>query len=813
VRWCAALACAACVIASSPADAQPAPRVSGGNAVVVADWPHWRGPKRDGRADDSERFPSGGFHLESGWRRPLGLGYSSVSVAGETAVTLFSDKTSDFVIALDAATGQERWRHRLADAFPPMEGGSHGGPTATPTIHDGVVYALGPRGQLVALRLRDGTVLWTRVIDQQDGARRPFYGFTSSPLIADGFLILQTGGPKGQSITAFDRTTGTPRWAALDAPVEYESPILMTIDGVTQVVALNGSDLVGLLPSTGEVLWRTPHGAKSDQGQFSQPVPVGDRRLLVTARDSGATLFEITRGPAGFSAARIWNAAVFRRSYAIPVVHDGVLYGFNGSFMSAVDAATGKELWRSRPPGGQGLVLAGSHLVVFSPEGDVVIVDAAAAGYKEAARLNIADDASQATPSISGGRIFVRNLSEIAMVRVRPGPGRTTLSREGSDEIPSRFTDFIRSVEAAPEADRAGMVTRFMTEQKSFPIVEGSDLVHFVYRGTATDVALNGSMSDIFPLYSSVPLRRAAGTDFFYRSFRVPTAARWDYQFVVNFETFALDPLNPRRVPERRGRGELSEMRMPGSIEPAHLAPPSPQAPRGRIDDVTIDSKIFGATRRARVWIPPGYEAGTARLPLLVVVSPEHRPLTLAWMDRSLDNLVGRSVGPVVAAFIDIREISEEAGEPASKIAQMIAEEWLPALSTRYRVSTAAADRAMVGAFRAGLLPLYTALTFPSSFGSVGMQSLNIGTPFAEQTLALIQTHATRPLQVYIDWNQWEFRSAELRSDLREESLRVARALEDRGYTPTKVEAPEGSGWASWRSRTDRYLTLFFPLR
>lgn len=780
--------------------------------LSAADWPHWRGPDRDGHADARERFPDAGFHLEAGWRRPLGLGYSSVSVSGETAVTLFSDTASDFVIALDAATGAERWRYTLAEAFPPMEGGSHGGPTATPTIHDGVVYALGPRGQLVALRLTDGAVRWRRQVDREDGGARPFYGFTSSPLVVDDVLVLQTGGAGGRSITALAIDTGARRWSALDAAVEYESPIVMTIDGVRQVIALNGSDLVALAPGDGRVLWRTPHGAKSDQGQFSQPIPVGERRLLVTARESGATLFEIRQTAAGFTATRLWNAAVFRRSYAIPVHREGTFYGFNGSFMSAVDADGGKELWRSRPPGGQGLVMAGRHLVVFSPDGDVVVVEANREGYREATRLNAAEDASQATPSISGGRVFVRNLSEIAMVRVVPGASAaTTAARDTADDIPSAFTTFVREVEALPEPARPARIDRFLAAQPRFPILEGPDLAHFVYRGPASDVALNGSMTDIFPLYSSLPLRRVSGTDVFYRSFRLPTETRWDYQFVLNFETFALDTRNPLRVPERRGRGELSELRMPGWKAPAHLVEPAPGAPRGRFEEVFVQSAVMGAERKARVWLPPGYDASGPPLPLLVVVSPEHRPLTLAWMDRSLDNLVGRTVRPVIAAFVEIREISEEAGDPASKVAQMIAEELLPALGAKYRLVDDPAQRAIVGAFRAGLLPLYTALTYPDSFGAVAMQSLNIGTPFAERTLALVASHTPRPLSIYVDWNRWEFRSAELRSDLRDESRRVVALLEGRGYRPVGVEAVEGSGWASWRNRTDRYLEQFFP--
>ena len=72
-----------------------------------------------------------------------------------------------------------------------------------------------------------------------------------------------------------------------------------------------------------------------------------------------------------------------------------------------------------------------------------------------------------------------------------------------------------------------------------------------------------GSMVDLYPRDNAAPLTRVDGTDFWYRSFELEPEARWDYQFIVDFDNFVNDPLNPRAVPERMGRGDVSEVAMP----------------------------------------------------------------------------------------------------------------------------------------------------------------------------------------------------------------------------------------------------------
>ena len=82
------------------------------------DWPSWDGPNGDFKVNDAGLFPADqAYTLKVAWRKPLGAGYSPVSIRGDLAVTMFSDETFDYVIALNAENGADRWRYKIGPAY------------------------------------------------------------------------------------------------------------------------------------------------------------------------------------------------------------------------------------------------------------------------------------------------------------------------------------------------------------------------------------------------------------------------------------------------------------------------------------------------------------------------------------------------------------------------------------------------------------------------------------------------------------------------------------------------------------------------
>ena len=90
------------------------------------------------------------------------------------------------------------------------------GPRATPTYHEGRIYALGAEGELRVLDAAKGTVVWRRNILSENNASNLSWGMSASPLIVDDKVIVLPGGTRGNSVVAYNKVTGDPIWKALN---------------------------------------------------------------------------------------------------------------------------------------------------------------------------------------------------------------------------------------------------------------------------------------------------------------------------------------------------------------------------------------------------------------------------------------------------------------------------------------------------------------------------------------------------------------------------------------------------------------------
>jgi len=768
-----------------------------------ADWPRPRGPRGDGRLEATGTFSDGPIGLRLAWKTPLGSGYSGIAVARGHVVTAYSDAEANWVAAFEAETGKALWRQRLGPRHAGHDG-SDDGPLSSPAIGDGLVYALDPSGRLAALRLPDGSPAWSRDLPAELGATAPDFGFTTTPLVAGNVLVVQAGGGDGRSIVGLDARTGELRWSAGQERVDYQSPALMTLAGTPQVVAVGRGKIRALAPDTGRVLWEHALG-EQDRAGSATPTHIGADRFMVYLGGDAAA-FRVLRAEAGFAVEELYRSNALGETYAPPVYHDGHLYGFRGQILSCIKADTGERVWRSRPPGGDGLILVDGNLVLFGAQGHVVVAAATPEGYRERARLQALAGSSLTWPSFADGRVFVRNLNELAAVAVTaagaPAP------RAGA-EVPAEgaFGAWVARVEAAPQ--RAALVDEFWSQHPRLPVVEG-EWVHFLWRGPAQDVGLAGSMVDGDAI---VPLRRLTGTDLFYRSFRLDPGARWEYRFQLDFERFASDPRNPRSVPAVDDDGTLSELVGAGYTVGAHLTEAAAPATPGTLEEFTLESKALGAEKRIRVWLPPGYAAQSRAYPLLIVNDGA------AWLEKgalpaALDRLVGTAVAPLVAVFVPAADAwwLEGGGSRTDEYVRMLATELVPALEQRYRLERQPASRAVLGLRFYGLTAAYAVLRHPDVFSAAGLQSAYTGLGFGDELEVLIAARAGAGARFYLDWNRYEERNLDRDWDLGADSRRLAELLRGAGYALEGGEALDSRGWGGWRNRTDRVLRFLFPL-
>lgn len=764
------------------------------------DWLQWAGPNFNLTIRDAGVFDRGAFDLEPVWVRPLGSAYSGIAVADGKLITAFSDGTSDLLAALDEATGEEIWRYRIGPVYKGHDG-SHDGPNSTPLVHGGRVYGLGPWGRLFALRLGDGKEVFSHKVDEEYGARAPIHGFTTAPTLVDGVLVVQTGGPEGHAISGFHPDSGELLWHTGNDRVEYQSPMALGLDGTTLVLAVTSESVLGLVPQTGEVLFRHVLPAEADY-VATQPVPLGDGKVLLLGRRRSG-LYQVSKTDGGYEIAEVWTTRGLRGTYTIPVPYEGHLYGYSGNFLTCIDAATGETVWKSRPPGLGTLALVDGRLFIQLRSGDLVVAGASSEGFREETRLAALDGGSLTAPSFAGGRFYVRNLTQIASVGVID---RVATKAGGASkpeiELYGQFAHFIERVEAAPSVEaKEKMIAELLESQESFPIIEGDRWVHFVYQGKVDDLALAGNF---YMDESERVMGRIEGTDFYYRSVEVTPAAHYTYRFRV-FGEPKLDPRNPRRVEGQRA--PWSELVMPGWPEPKHIAEPGGR--RGRLEELAWASGKLGNERNVQVYLPAGYDESSERYPLLVV-NEGNEALRFGKMANSLDNLIGEDVAPIVVAFVPALSLRDYVSVTGlANLTEAMVSELLPRLQSKFRLLTEPGSHGIMGRSFGASHAIYAALKHPEVFGCVAAQSY-FAYRSKDDVTAMLEEGQGKGLRVFVELNTNDIPFGPW-ADPKQESRELVERLREGGAEVTTHQVADGPDWSSWRSRTDLILATLFP--
>jgi outer membrane protein assembly factor BamB len=387
-------------------------------------WPGFRGPARDSVVrgvrieTDWSRTPP----VEL-WRRPIGPGWSSFAVAGDRLFTQEQRGDEEIVSAYNLKTGEPVWRHRDAARF--WESNAGPGPRATPTLRNGRVYTLGGTGILNALDARDGFVLWSRNAASDTGTKVPDWGIASSPLVVGDIVVVATAG----SLAAYDLATGKPRWFGPKDGWGYSSPHLSTIDGVAQIVLVNGPGAIGLAPTDGTVLWKHTWGGDS----IVQPAVLAGGDLLIgsgsgLADNTGMLRVHVAHepldsaraGPGGWIVNERWTSTALKPYFNDFVVHQGHAFGFDGSILACIDLEDGTRKWKGGRYGHGQLVLLSDQnlLLVLSEDGELALVSATPDKFTELGRVPALEGKTWNHPVLVGDVLLVRNGEEMAAFRL-----------------------------------------------------------------------------------------------------------------------------------------------------------------------------------------------------------------------------------------------------------------------------------------------------------------------------------------------------------------------------------------------------------
>lgn len=421
-------------------------------AVVTAtagDWPHYRGPTRDGVSTDRIVTNWSGSVTNPVWLVPVTNSFSSFSVRGELAysqVNRFLNGTNrEVCVALSITNGAELWSRDLDDCYYPIDTGvgSNNGPRTTPSVDGDSVYVLTSYLKLYSLNATTGDIIWQKNLLALYGGIIEDNRNSASVLVEDGLIFVNTcagttalGGVGVSNLMAFSTTNGALVWRSRSENMTLSTPALATIHGVRQVVFATRTGIVSLNSKTGAFLWKFnyPFTVNPQYELIVSPVVYNGIVFIMGPRvySMGSLAHRVTFTNGTWSTTQLWAKTgntplndTVANWWTTPVVLDGFLYGQIGSSagtenndacpLKCVDIQTGTIKWATNGFGRGGVLLVNKQLVVITERGALVLVRPNTNAYTELGRFQAIPDYNQTTnkcwnsPAVADGKIYVRS--------------------------------------------------------------------------------------------------------------------------------------------------------------------------------------------------------------------------------------------------------------------------------------------------------------------------------------------------------------------------------------------------------------------
>lgn len=407
----------------------------GASAVISAEnWPGWRGPNSQGVSSETSLPTEWGPDRNILWKTELPDGHSSPSVWGDRIFvtaqiegeaipghipesvrikqphpdSVAGDRSHTLkVLALDAKTGKILWE-QVAYEGPMFDARHRRSSFAGPTVAtDGkLLFAYFGSEGLYAYDV-NGKFLWK--------VRELFHtlglGTGASPVLFGNTVIIQRDedANKTSAIVAYDKATGKEVWRTV-RPVghSWSTPVLVDVNGRTELVTNGSEHIIGYDPATGKELWRTP-GVRSNA--IHTPL-VGAGLVIATAGFPAKRIIAIRPGDVPDDQRVAWE---FTRGTGY--VLSNILYGdyvyllTDNGIVTCLEAKTGKIVYQGgRPPvpaNFMGSPIAyGGFIAMTSDEGTTYMLKAGPT--HEIVRVNSIDEPVYSSLAPSNGRIYIR---------------------------------------------------------------------------------------------------------------------------------------------------------------------------------------------------------------------------------------------------------------------------------------------------------------------------------------------------------------------------------------------------------------------
>ena len=396
--------------------------------VWAVDWTQYNGPLGDNSSPETIRTNWTTEPPKVLWRKPIGPGWSSISVSNGRLFTQDRRQTEsgprEFCVAFDADSGTELWSRDvdLADYSDISQTDRRAdGPRSTPTLDGDVLYVSTSQLKLYCLKVADGSIAWSRDFQAELGSPNIPWENAASPLLVGDLLYLNSNAGS-RRLMALNKASGETVWSNLNDGLTHSTPIYATIHDVPQIIFLTRSGLVSVRPDTGVLLWRLQFSPSTTSTAVS-PSVAGEYVYASAAYGSGTWIARVAKNGNTFSATQVirQQGTSYQAHWSTPVAHEGYFYtvpapNTGQGRLACLQASTGINRWAQTTVGSAGIsygsvIKAANTLIVLTESGELVLVEANPLSYTETAKFKILDRYCWNRPVLSNGRIYARNSS------------------------------------------------------------------------------------------------------------------------------------------------------------------------------------------------------------------------------------------------------------------------------------------------------------------------------------------------------------------------------------------------------------------
>ncbi|WP_340110859.1 PQQ-binding-like beta-propeller repeat protein [Maribellus mangrovi] len=383
----------------------------------------WRGPDRDGHFPETgllKEWPADGpeevLEVEE-----IGKGFSSPVFDNGMIYTSGMIDTLDYLTAINP-DGSFKWQVAYGrswnKSFPDTR--------STPVIEENRIYVQSGTGQVSCIDKETGKAIWEVDVDKDFNGEYHIWGNSETVLLCDDKLIVSPGGQE-TSIVALDKMTGEEIWQtkSLGGPRAYASATIFEWNGLRYILAIIGTDLMAIIPETGEIAWsyRYWDPEKWDQNGLiwtNTPVFKDNTIFLTMGYDYPAVMLEMDS--TGTSVTEKFVDHTFDNHHHGIILHNGYLYGSNwfdnkrGRWIS-MNWDTGEIKYVADWDTKGSIVMADGLLYCYNERGNVGLVEPDPDGFKVISQFKIRKGAGPhwAHPFIADGKLFIRH-GDVLMV-------------------------------------------------------------------------------------------------------------------------------------------------------------------------------------------------------------------------------------------------------------------------------------------------------------------------------------------------------------------------------------------------------------